>query len=68
MEGVERNLLAKMPLAEAVWILWVRIANSERLQAVSDANRGRCYDLALTFPELARCGRRCVPVPAADRL
>jgi hypothetical protein len=54
MEGVERNLLEKMPLAEAVWIVWRRIADAERLQAVYDANRGRCYDLVLTFPELVQ--------------
>ena len=44
--------LARLPLAEAFYTAWAHVAPDAVLQQIFDANRGRCYDDTLTFPEL----------------
>jgi len=54
MDGVDESLLAKMPLAEAVLTLWRFVANEDRLQAVFDRHRGRCYEQSISFTTMVQ--------------
>ena len=49
MDGLDGELLARMPLAEAVLLVWRYIADEEQLQAVFEAHRGRCYEDIIRF-------------------
>ena len=44
------NLLARLPLAEGVFALWRLCLPEERLQAIYQQRRGRCYEKAISFP------------------
>ena len=50
MDRPSQEMLARMPLAEAVLSLWRWVTNSERLQRMWDHHRGRCYELIISFP------------------
>jgi hypothetical protein len=50
MDCPSQEMLARMPLAEAVLLLWRWVASEERLQGVWDRHRGRCYELVISFP------------------
>jgi hypothetical protein len=50
MECPSKETLARMPLAEAVMLLWLWVTSEARLQGVWDRNRGRCYDFKINFP------------------
>jgi hypothetical protein len=52
MEGPTRELLARMPLAEAVLTLWRWVADSTVLDHAFNEHRGRSYQKILTFPFL----------------
>lgn len=54
MDGFCEEVLARLPLAEAVMILWKRIADEEKLQAVFDKHRGRCYEKNIAFATVVR--------------
>jgi DDE family transposase len=43
---------ARLPLAEAVVQVFQFIGSEERLQALFQAHRGRCYDKQIRFPDL----------------
>src|ERR1043166_8692300 len=43
------EVLARMPLAEAVLLVWRCVAAPERLQALWEDHRGRCYTKILSF-------------------
>lgn len=43
MDAKQKAMLARMPLAEAVLWLWRFITNEDRMAALWEANRGRCY-------------------------
>jgi Transposase DDE domain len=47
-----QEVWAKMPLAEAVVQVFRFVGNNARLQAIFDAQRGRCYDDVIQFPDL----------------
>ena len=49
MDGPAKDVLARMPLAEAVLLLWRWTTDSERLQRIWDEHRGRCYQKIITF-------------------
>lgn len=49
MDGPSKEVLARMPLAEAVLWLWKWVTCEERLQALWDTHRGRCYERVITF-------------------
>ena len=48
------DVLARMPLAEAVLLFWRSIADEERLQAVWNQHRGRCYEWEISFPVMVQ--------------
>jgi hypothetical protein len=44
-----RALLDKVPLAEAVWLLWNDALPDEAVNALFHSHRGRCYEREFTF-------------------
>ena len=54
MEGFDAQLLARLPLAQAVLELSDHVLDDGLCDAVFDAHRGRCYQDALKFPTFAR--------------
>ena len=49
MDVPSQEVLGRMPLAEAVLWLWRWVMSPERLQAIWDAHRGRCYERVISF-------------------
>jgi Transposase DDE domain len=54
MAVVSPEVLARMPLAEAVLTLWCWVADEDYLNDVFEENRGRCYEKVLSFPLVVR--------------
>lgn len=54
MDSLAPQVLARLPLAEAVLTTWRFVANDAILDAIFEAHRGRCYDKDITFPTLVR--------------
>lgn len=54
MEGFDEAMLAKLPLAEAVLTTWRFIADEERLQAIFNQYRGRCYEQTISFATMVQ--------------
>jgi Transposase DDE domain len=54
MAVVSPEVLARMPLAEAVLTLWCWIADDPYLNQVFDRHRGRCYEKILSFSLMVR--------------
>lgn len=50
MDRPSKEMLARMPLAEGVLWLFRGIADEERLQALWNRFRGRCYEKLISFP------------------
>lgn len=48
------EVLARMPLAEAVLTLWCWVADETYLNKVFEENRGRCYEKILSFSLMVR--------------
>jgi len=49
LEASIRDLMARMPLAEAVLTLWRWVADAALLDQIFEQNRGRCYEKILSF-------------------
>jgi hypothetical protein len=49
MEGFTRDVLARLPLAEAVLTLWRWVADAGSLDEIFEKNRGRGYQKILSF-------------------
>jgi hypothetical protein len=49
MDRPSKEVLARMPLAEAVLWLWRWVTCEERMEGLWDRFRGRCYQKVLTF-------------------
>jgi hypothetical protein len=54
MDRPSQEVLARMPLAEAVLLLWGQLTDEERLQSIWDQFRGRCYDQVISFPVMVQ--------------
>ncbi len=52
MDRLEREVLARLPLAEAVLLVWSHLADETFLTDLFEEHRGRCYQKVLTFPVL----------------
>jgi hypothetical protein len=50
MDRPSQETLARMPLAEAVLLLWRFVMSEDRLDGLWNRYRGRCYELVITFP------------------
>jgi hypothetical protein len=46
------ELLGKVPLAEATWLLWNEVLPDGVLNSCFDVPRGRCYQVKFTFANL----------------
>lgn len=44
-----KEILARMPLAEATLLLWAYVMCEERLKGLWDRHRGRCYERIISF-------------------
>ena len=49
MDRPSQEMLARMPLAEAVLLLWRWVTSEERMQCLWDHYRGRCYQKIISF-------------------
>lgn len=49
MDRPSKAMLARMPLAEAVLLLWRWVTSEERMQSLWDQHRGRCYEKVISF-------------------
>jgi len=49
MDRPSKVMLARMPLAEAVLLLWGWITNEHRMENLWDEHRGRCYKKIISF-------------------
>lgn len=49
MDRPSREMLARMPLAEAVLLLWRWVTSEERMQRLWGLHRGRCYEKRISF-------------------
>ena len=49
MDRPSKEMLARMPLAEAVLLLWRWVTVEERMQGMWNAHRGRCYQKVISF-------------------
>ena len=54
MDCPDREVMARMPLAEAVLILFAMVTEEEQLGKLWDANRGRCYEKVISFELMVR--------------
>lgn len=54
MDRPSKEILARMPLAEAVLLLWRWVTSDERMQSVWDGHRGRCYQKTISFALMVR--------------
>jgi len=49
MDRPSKAVLARMPLAEAVLLLWRWVTNEERMNNLWERYRGRCYQRIISF-------------------
>ena len=54
MEGYLPEVMARMPLAEAVLTIWRWIADEKQLESLFERHRGRAYQRILSFPLLVQ--------------
>lgn len=54
MDGVDESVLARMPLAEAALTIWRCMADEDRLQAIFERHRGRCYEQSISFATMVQ--------------
>jgi hypothetical protein len=54
MDGVDPKVLARMPLAEAVLVVWRLVADEARLQSLFERHRGRCYEQSISFATMVQ--------------
>jgi hypothetical protein len=52
MDANTSELLGKVPLAEATWLLWHKVLPDQTLNTMYAAHRGPCYERAFTFANL----------------
>src|SRR4051794_12545905 len=50
MDDFQRELLDRLPLGQAVLLLFSHVLSESFLGGVYDAHRGRCYEAKVTFP------------------
>src|SRR4051794_35897929 len=54
MDGVDPKVLARMPLAEAVLVVWRFVADESRLEGIFERHRGRCYEQSISFATMVQ--------------
>jgi hypothetical protein len=56
-QDFDREVLSRLPLAEAVLALWQFVCDDQSLDDLYDRHRGRTYQKKITFPLLAQLVR-----------
>lgn len=56
MDRPSKETLARMPLAEAVLLLWRWVTCKERMQNLWNLHRGRCYQKIISFERIKGSG------------
>lgn len=54
MNNLAREVLARLPLAEAILTAWQGMADETFLEDLFQKHRGRCYTQEVRFPTLVR--------------
>lgn len=54
MDRPSKATLARLPLAEATLLLWRWATSEDRLQAIWEKHRGRCYERVVSFALMVR--------------
>jgi len=49
MDRPSKEVLARMPLAESVLLLWRWVTSEQRMQSLWNSHRGRCYQKIISF-------------------
>jgi hypothetical protein len=60
MDRPSEDVLSRMPLAESVMLLWKWVTAPERMQAIWDKNRGKCYEKTYLFRCYGQLNRGCL--------
>jgi hypothetical protein len=63
VQDFDRDVLSRLPLAEAVLLLWQFICADDSLIDLYDRHRGRTYQKKITFPVLAQLVRDALLEP-----
>jgi len=62
-QDFEREVFSRLPLAQAVLLLWQYICDDDALNALFDRHRGRNYERKITFPVMAQLVRDALLEP-----
>jgi len=62
-QDFDREVLARLPLAEATLTLWQFIGNDDALDGLYERHRGRTYERKITFPLMAQLVRDALLEP-----
>ncbi len=54
MDPLARDVLARLPLAEAVLSIWAFLTDAPLLQGLFERFRGRCYEKVIAFPTMVQ--------------
>lgn len=60
MDSLSREVVARMPLAESVLLLWRWVASEDRLAGIWSQHRGRCYEKVISFPLMVHLIADCL--------
>src|ERR1700690_4426321 len=62
-QDFEREVFSRLPLAQAVLLLWQYICDDDSLNDLFDRHRGRNYQKKITFPLMAQLVRDALLEP-----
>ena len=62
-QDFDREVLSRLPLAEAVLSLWLFVCNDQHLDRLYDRHRGATYQKQITFPLIAQLVREALLQP-----
>src|SRR3954447_23876480 len=62
-QDFDREVLSRLPLAEAVLSLWQLVCDDEHLDVLSDRHRGSTYEKKITFPLMVQLVRDALLEP-----
>jgi hypothetical protein len=65
-QDFDREVLSRLPLAEAVLVLWQFVCDDQDLDDLYERHRGRTYHKKITFPLLAQLVRHALLEPAGS--
>lgn len=60
MDGFAQEVRARMPLGEAVLLMWRHVADPDYLEQIFEEHRGQNYTDALSFPQMVQLTADCL--------